>query len=103
MGWGGGTGYGSEVRFRPSSPVGWVARSETHRHVICAGMMGFASLYPSYELHRGHGRPPRVRARRSHPFPVIAPNWGETQEERNDLVRNKWRQHQTTGLKEKSG
>src|SRR3546814_9097786 len=27
--------------------VGWVERSETHRHVICAGMMGFASLSPS--------------------------------------------------------
>src|SRR3546814_16760821 len=77
--------------FRPSSQVGWVERSETHRHVICAGMMGFASLYPSYELHRGHGRSHRVRARRSQPFPVIAPKWGDTQEERIDLVRNNWR------------
>src|SRR3546814_4656248 len=91
MGWGGGTGYGSEVRFRPSSQVGWVERSETHRHVICAGMMGFASLYPSYELHRGHGRSHRLRARRSQPFPVIAPKCGDTQEERIDLVLNNWR------------
>src|SRR3546814_10184709 len=31
------TGYGSAIRFRPSSPVGWVERSETHRHAHTRG------------------------------------------------------------------
>src|SRR3546814_10900307 len=52
--------------------VGWVERSETHRHVICAGMMGFASLYPSYP----RGRPEPGRAPVScpaclHPWPAV--------------------------------
>src|SRR3546814_9864244 len=83
----GGTGYGSAARFRPSSRVGWVERSETHHPRAYDMPMGFASLYPSYELHRGHGRSHRVRARRRQPFPVIAPKWGDTQEERIALVR----------------
>src|SRR3546814_3192857 len=37
----GGTGYGSAIRFLPSSPVGWVERSETHRHAHTRGDEGF--------------------------------------------------------------
>jgi hypothetical protein len=32
------------------SYVGWVERSDTHRASV-QGLMGFATLYPSYELH----------------------------------------------------
>jgi hypothetical protein len=31
-------------------PVGWVERSDTHHLGLIAYAMGFASLYPSYEL-----------------------------------------------------
>src|SRR3546814_10906981 len=42
----GGTGYGSAIRFRPSSPVGWVERSETHRHAHTRGDDGFRFALP---------------------------------------------------------
>src|SRR3546814_17734432 len=42
----GGTGYGSAIRFRPSSPVGWVERSETHRHDHTRGDDGFRFALP---------------------------------------------------------
>ncbi len=44
--------FRSDIRASGPQPVGWVERSETHR--LCKeslqGMMGFASLYPSYAL-----------------------------------------------------
>ena len=33
----------------PFESVGWLERSETHRDGASGAMMGFASLYPSYE------------------------------------------------------
>src|SRR3546814_5728297 len=36
-------------------PVGWVERRETHRLPGNQGTMGFAALYPSYDLVDGSG------------------------------------------------